>query len=83
MKKSLLIMVACVILVGILYVLVNEKPINYPVSDQPIKSFSSEIECKKETGKECDFKMCDYIPEGKTIEEVCGKNFKKGWYPIN
>jgi hypothetical protein len=26
--------------------------------------------------------MCDYIPEGKTFEEVCGENFEPGWTPV-
>jgi hypothetical protein len=43
--------------------------------------FSTKAECEQKTGKSCGFEMCDYIPAGKTIEEVCGKNFKKGWVP--
>jgi len=43
------------------------------------KVYTSQKECERQTGKICDFQMCDYVPEGKTIEEVCGKNFQKGW----
>ena len=35
--------------------------------------------CEKETDKSCTFQNCDYIPRGKSFEEVCGKDFKKGW----
>lgn len=38
--------------------------------------------CEQATGLDCDLVMCDYIPEGKTFEEVCGKNFQKHWVPI-
>ena len=40
----------------------------------------TEQECLQETKcSSCGFVMCDYIPVGKTFEEVCGKNFKEGW----
>ncbi len=44
--------------------------------------FVSQEECEQSTGKPCTFQMCDYVPAGKTFEEVCGKDFKKGWVPI-
>ena len=46
--------------------------------EQP-KVFATQEECEKTTGRPCNFQMCDYVPEGKTFEEVCGKDFKKGW----
>jgi len=49
---------------------------------QNYKIFRSREECEEETGRECGFIMCDYIPEGKTFEEVCGENFEPGWTPI-
>lgn len=42
-------------------------------------TFDSQKECEEKTGKVCSFQMCDYIPEGKTFDEVCGKGFKEGW----
>lgn len=42
--------------------------------------YKTEAECKKASGKECSFVQCDYIPEGKTYEEVCG-GVQKGWQP--
>jgi len=45
--------------------------------------FSTEEECISATNQNCDFQNCDYIPDGKTFEEVCGKDFKKGWVPVN
>jgi hypothetical protein len=43
--------------------------------------FSTKEECEQKTGKSCDFQTCDYVPQGKTFEETCGKDFKKGWVP--
>lgn len=43
--------------------------------------FYSQEECEQKTGKSCDFQTCDFIPSGKTFEETCGKDFKKGWIP--
>lgn len=42
-------------------------------------SYSTEEVCESTENCQCDFVMCDLIPEGKTFEEVCGKGFKKGW----
>ncbi len=44
-----------------------------------INGFDSQEECEKQSGSKCDFVMCDYVPPGKTFEEVCGKNFVPGW----
>ncbi|GEM_PF-1503413 len=43
------------------------------------KVFFTQEECEGKTKKSCVFQTCDYIPTGKTFEEVCGKDFKKGW----
>jgi len=43
------------------------------------QTFRSEQECEEKTGCVCSFVMCDYVPEGKTFEEVCGEDFQKGW----
>lgn len=43
--------------------------------------FVSQQECEDDTGKICAPSMCDYIPPGKTVEEVCGNKPGKGWYP--
>lgn len=53
-----------------------------PPTISSLQTFSTKEECKEKTGCECDFVACDYIPPGKTIEEVCGKDFKKGWQCI-
>lgn len=63
----------------------NSTPQTYQPQTQQVV-FDSQEECQQKTGKSCTFiyKMCDYIPRGKTFEEVCGKNFRKfGWYPEN
>ena len=44
--------------------------------------YSNQEECEHKTGHICAFQMCDYVPEGKTFDEVCGRDFKKGWVPI-
>ena len=44
--------------------------------------FSTIEECEQKTGRRCDIRMCDYVPAGKTFEEVCGKDFKGGVFPV-
>lgn len=39
-------------------------------------------ECEEASAQTCDLVSCDFIPIGKTFEEVCGKNFIKHWEPI-
>ena len=58
----------------------NLTPIPTPVLIPVQKTvFNSQKECQKKTGKSCRLQNCDYVPKGKTTEEVCGKDFKKGW----
>jgi len=45
------------------------------------EAYDSKEVCEEETGKSCTFQNCDYIPRGKSFEEVCGKDFRKGWIP--
>lgn len=45
-----------------------------------LQTYASQIECESATGKECSFSVCDYVPEGKTFEEVCG-GIGKQWLP--
>ena len=45
--------------------------------------FAIREECEAKTGKKCSFVMCDYVLPGKTFEEVCGEDFKKGWQPTS
>jgi hypothetical protein len=42
--------------------------------------YPTQAECETTSGKECQQVMCDYAPEGKTIDEVCGKGYKKGYW---
>jgi hypothetical protein len=48
------------------------------IKDAP-PSFLTEEMCYQSGCEQCGYAMCDYVPEGKTFEEVCGKNFQKGW----
>lgn len=75
MKKILLI-ISAIILVGAVWVVYRQY-----FSGEKEKTFLTEEACEKETQKSCSFAMCDYVPEGKTFEEVCGKDFQKGWRP--
>ena len=43
------------------------------------EAYGSQEECEAETGRECGYVMCDYIPAGKTFEDVCGEGFEEGW----
>lgn len=43
--------------------------------------YKSQTECQQATQAICNYETCDYVPVGKTIEEVCGVNFEKGWKP--
>lgn len=43
--------------------------------------YKTKQECEQQSGKKCSGpQQCDYIPEGKTLEEVCGRGFFKGAY---
>lgn len=42
--------------------------------------YPTQAECETTSGKSCEQVMCDYAPEGKTIDEVCGKGYKKGYW---
>lgn len=54
-------------------------------ASQPLKkarqTWRSQEECEKATSLSCGFLQCDYVPKGKTFEEVCGEEFQKGWVP--
>lgn len=78
-KKKIFITVLTILVIGLAgyFVLIkNKTPIRLA---EPV--FSSKDECEQRTGKLCGFRMCDYVPPGKTFEEVCGKGFEKGWAP--
>ncbi len=57
------------------------QPNSSPSPVTSIKVYSNQQECESKTGKSCQYSVCDYIPQGKTEEEVCGGKIKKGWYP--
>ncbi len=45
----------------------------------PTVVFADEDGCRIATGAPtCGFVMCDFIPEGKTLDETCGVNFQEG-----
>jgi hypothetical protein len=47
----------------------------------PVAVYQTQEECEAATGRKCGFVMCDYVPPGKTFEEVCG-GVAKGWQPM-
>ncbi|MEK7583655.1 MAG: hypothetical protein AAB490_00280 [Patescibacteria group bacterium] len=51
--------------------------------ENPQDTYASQEVCQHDTGTICIFEACDFIPTGKTYEEVCGKDFKKGWKSTN
>ncbi|MEK7584523.1 MAG: hypothetical protein AAB490_04720, partial [Patescibacteria group bacterium] len=53
------------------------------ISKVPQAVFTSQEQCEEATGKQCSFVMCDYVPPGKTFEEVCGEDFRPGWAPFS
>ena len=77
-QKNIFIALFTLLVIGIVGYFVsirNQTPT--PQTQQIV--FASQEECEQKTGKSCSFQMCDYIPPGKTFEEACGKDFKKGW----
>lgn len=75
------IILAVVVIAGLGYYISVQKETAVPAGSAAAP-YASEEECEAQTGNECNFGNCDYIPEGKTDKEVCGKNFRgKGYYP--
>ncbi|MCX6716397.1 MAG: hypothetical protein NTV72_00515 [Candidatus Taylorbacteria bacterium] len=85
MRKYIIIMLVLGIVLYFIHV-ISDKTSTTQISvikNEPVvKVFSLQSECESATGKTCHFRMCDYIDIGKTFEEVCGKDFKKGWVEI-
>jgi len=80
------------ILLGIIFFLLTTSTINLrksqiqtfqPPISTPSPIYKTQEECERKTGTFCVFQNCDYIQEGKTFEEVCGKKFQKGWVPTD
>lgn len=76
--KNTFIVVFIILIVGVVGYFIFTKKETPTLQSEQIVFFTQE-ECQQETGGDCRFQNCDYIPSGKTMEEVCGKNFKKGW----
>ncbi|HLD07838.1 MAG TPA: hypothetical protein VJB60_02120 [Candidatus Peribacterales bacterium] len=76
-QRNLIIGIITVLIVGVAVGFLLMKNQILPQQEQAV--FASQEECEQRTGQLCSFQMCDYIPSEKTLEEVCGKNFKKGW----
>lgn len=77
-KRALIILVIIGVVVVIVLAVTNQAGfLPPPVLPQV---FTSQTECESATGKKCSFSMCDYVPEGKTFEEVCG-GVGKQWLP--
>ena len=56
--------------------------VDLPALPRAAQTYSTQEECEAKAGCTCGFVQCDYVPPGKTFEEVCGKDFKKGWQCI-
>jgi len=55
----------------------------FDMADPRTKVFMTQEECEQTTNASCTFTTCDYVPPGKTVEEVCGTGFTKGWIPLD
>ena len=80
LKITIPVLVIIIIIVSLAVWRQNTK---FPAISLPeTEVFPTEEICQVRTGGECDFQTCDYVPKGKTVEEVCGSNFRKGWMRI-
>ena len=83
MLKKIIIIVAAIdiviIIAGVIYFAITA-PKAQQTAQQTV--YSTKEECEGNSGKGCIFLACDYAPPGKTLKEVCDKDFKKGWVPI-
>ncbi|MEK7624020.1 MAG: hypothetical protein AAB408_05165 [Patescibacteria group bacterium] len=77
-KKNVAITLTLLFVAGIAGYFTLTKNQSSAPQPQPIV-FSTQEECEQTTGKPCSFQMCDYVPQGKILADVCGKDFKKGW----
>mgnify|MGYP000999304566 CR=1 FL=1 len=47
------------------------------------KFFRSQDECEQVSGESCRGPiMCDYVPNGRSLEEACGKGYFKGAWTV-
>jgi hypothetical protein len=79
-KRALIILVIIEVVVVVVLAVINQAGLSSQ-STSPLM-FTSQEECESKTGWRCSFVMCDYVPEGKTFEEVCG-GVGKQWSPIS
>lgn len=43
--------------------------------------FKTQENCQQSTGYICSYEECDSVPIGESYEDLCGKDFTKGWRP--
>lgn len=48
-----------------------------------VSAYGTQETCQARSAMICEYQQCDFIPPGKTVEEVCGTSPTKGWYPTN
>lgn len=88
MKKIIVIFIALsiVIVFGAGYLAYSNSQMDVSNSsneevEPDVTFYKTKQECEQQSGKKCSGPFqCDYIPEGKTFEEVCGRGFFKGAY---
>jgi hypothetical protein len=73
--------VILLVLLGVAYISFSSKPQEMHPSPELQKTYATQGECETTLGKPCTLVLCDYIPEGKTFEEVCGRGFTESWVP--
>lgn len=45
--------------------------------------YPTEDACKQATGTACHALQCENVPEGKSVAEICGVDFKPGWQALS
>jgi len=74
-----LLVVGVILLVAIVYLALRQYVL-VPLEPAQQNVFSSQEECEEATAGSCKFEMCDYVPRGRTPEEVCPPSGPyKGW----
>jgi hypothetical protein len=80
-SAKLLLLIIAVIAIGVAVYYYTQNDKNKTATTVASISYPTQSECQSKTGKQCRYMTCDFIPRGKTVEELCGQGFKNGWQP--
>jgi hypothetical protein len=79
--KLLLILIIVVALAVAMYVYYSPAQLATLETEPKAQLYQTQAACESATQKKCAYTWCDFVPEGKTFEEVCGIT-GKGWAPV-